>query len=60
VASSRLIIDSPPVEDPRSLIKRVTVRFLLDAKLEQSSGVICNDRTKMLEIDEFSIIKTSL
>ena len=50
--SSRLIVESPPLEDPHSLLKRVTFSFLLEVKIEQVSGASSKGRTDAFEKEE--------
>ena len=52
MASSRLIVDSPPLVDPHSILRRVTFSFLLEVEIEQPPGASSEGATDALETEK--------
>ena len=52
MASSRLNVDSPPLVDPHSLLRRVTFSFMLEFEIEQPFGVSSKGGIEAFEKDE--------
>ena len=52
MASFRLIVDSPPLVDPHSLLKRVTFSFQLEVEIEQPFEASSKGGTDVFENGE--------